>query len=175
MELNAVNGLGLVSNGSELGVLSFTNGVETLGEVAELITVGHPHGHGILETVEQLIHMASEASGLQVGVTVFTRGTGDDVIGVETVGNLLETVADSQNRDTQLEEGGVNVGGALLVDGVGTSREDDTLGLPGQLGELLGTREHLRVDIDLSEATGDQVGVLATKVQAKVRRRGAVL
>lgn len=174
MELNAVNGLGLVSNGGELRVLSFTNGVEALGQVAKLVTVGHPHGHGILETLEELIDMASEASGLQVSVTVFTGGTGDDVIGVETVSDLLETVADSQNGNAQLEEGGVNVGGALLVDGVGAAREDDTLGLPGQLGELLGAREHLRVDIDLSETTGDQVGVLATKVQARVRR-GAFL
>jgi hypothetical protein len=42
------------------------------------------------------------------------------------------------------------VGGILLVHGVGTTGQDDSLGAPAEIGQLLGTGEHLRVDIDLS-------------------------
>lgn len=150
VELNAVHGLRFVGDSGVFRVLGLADSVESLGQVAELITVGHPYGHGILKALEQLVNMASEPGGLQVSVTIFAGGTGDNVVGVQTVGNLLETVANSQNGDAQFEEGGVDVGGTLLVHGVRTTGQDDTLGLPGQIGELLGAREHLRVDIDLS-------------------------
>ena len=67
--------------------------------------MGRPHGYSLLKTFEPLVNMASEPSGLQIGVTVFTSGTGNNVVGVQAEGNLLETVADSQNGDAQLEEG----------------------------------------------------------------------
>lgn len=160
VELNAVDGLGLVGNGGVLGVLGGTDSVEALGQIAELVTVGHPHGHSILKTLEELVDVATEASGLQIGVAVLTSGSGDDVVGVQTVGDLLQTVADSQNGDTELEEGRVDVRSILLVDGVGTTGQDDTLGLPSQVGQLLSARQHLRVDIDLTETAGDKVGAV---------------
>jgi hypothetical protein len=52
-----------------------------------------------------------------------------------------------------------------VVDGVWTTRENNTSGLPRKLGELLGAREHLRVDIDLTETAGDEVRVLGAKVK----------
>lgn len=76
------------------------------------------------------------------------------------MGNLLETVANSENRDAQFEEGRVDMGRTLLVNGVRTTGQDDTLRLPGQLGELLGAWEHLRVDIDLSQTAGNKVGAV---------------
>lgn len=150
VELNAVNGVSLVGDGSVLRVLGHANGVEALGQVAELVTVRHPNSHGILQTLEQSVDMSSEAGGLQLSVTVFSGGTGDDVVGVDTVGDLLQTVADTENGDTEFEEGGVNVGSTVLVDGVRATGEDDTLGLPAQIGELLGAGQHLGVDIDFS-------------------------
>lgn len=160
VELDAVNWVRLVGNGSVLGVLGRADGVETLGKVAELVAVGHPHGHGILETLKELVDVAAEASGLQISVAVLTSGTSDNVVGVETVSDLLETVADSQNGDTKIEEGGVNVGSVLLVHGVGTAGQDDTLGLPSKIGQLLGARKHLTVDVDLTETAGDKVGAV---------------
>lgn len=160
MELNAIDGLALVSNCGVLGVLGGADSVEALGQVAELVTVGHPHGHGILKTLEELIDVATEASGLQIGMAVLTSGTSDNVVGVQTVGDLLQTVADSQNGDTELEEGGVDVRSVLLVDGIRTTGQDDTLGLPGQVGQLLGARQHLGVDIDLAKTAGDEVGAV---------------
>ena len=169
MELDAVDRFGLVGNGSVLRVLGRANGVETLGKVAELVTVRHPDGHGILETLEELVNVTTEASGLQISVTVLTSGASDNVVGVETVSNLLETVADSQNGDTKFEEGGVNVGSVLLVNGVGTAGQDDTLGLPGKVGQLLGARKHLTVDVDLTETAGDKVSAAE---RVRIRKSG---
>jgi hypothetical protein len=160
VELNAVDGVALVSDGSELGVLGGSNGVEALGQVAELVTVGHPHSHSILQTLEELVDVATETSGLQISMAVLTSGSSDDVVGVQAVGDLLQTVADSQDRDTELEEGGVDVRSILFVNGVGTTRQDNSLGLPGQIGQLLGARQHLGVDVDLAETAGDEVGAV---------------
>lgn len=52
MKLYAVHGFSLVSNGGELGVLGGANGVKALGQVAELVTVRHPHSHGVLEALK---------------------------------------------------------------------------------------------------------------------------
>lgn len=138
VELDAVDGLSLVCDSGVLRVLSCADGVETFGKVAELVTVRHPHGHGILETLEELVDMATEASGLQVSVTVLASGTSNDVVSVQTVGDLLETVANSENGDAQLEEGGVDVGGILLIHRVGTTGQNDSLGAPAEIGQLLG-------------------------------------
>lgn len=104
--------------------------------------------------------MATKARSLQVSVTIFPRGPSNDVVSVQTVGYLLETVADTEDRDAELEEGGVNMRGVFLVDGVWPPRQDDTLGLPAQVSQFLGAREHLGVDIDLAEAAGDKMSAV---------------
>jgi hypothetical protein len=81
------------------------------------------------------------------------------------VGNLLETVADSQNGNTQLEKGGIDVRSVLLVDRVGTTGKNDALGLPGQIRKPLGTWQHLRVDIDLSQTAGNEVSTVEDSVR----------
>lgn len=50
--------------------------------------------------------------------------------------------------------------GAILIDTVGTTAQDDTLGLPGQVGGLLCTRQKLGIDVELSHATDEKVGEL---------------
>ena len=42
MELDAVDGLGVVSDGSKRSSLCSTDDVEILGEILKLISVGHP-------------------------------------------------------------------------------------------------------------------------------------
>jgi len=168
VELNAIDGLALVGDGGEFGVLGGTNSVEALGQAAELVTVRHPHGHGILQTLEELIDMATEASGLQISMAILTSGSSDNAVRVQAVGNFLQTVADSQNRDAEIEEGRVDMRSILLVYGVGATRQDDSLGLPSQIGQLLGAREHLGVDIDLAETAGDEVGTVRN-VRVRIR------
>ena len=46
-----------------------------------------------------------------------------------------------------------------------TSRQDNTLGLPGEIGEFGGAWEHLSVNVESSQAAENQVAGLAAKVQ----------
>jgi hypothetical protein len=160
MELYTVHGISLVSNGGELGVLGSANGVKALGQVAEFVTMRHPHSHGVLEALKELVNVAAKARSLQVSVTIFARGSSNDVVSVKTVGDLLETVADTEDRDAEIEEGGIDMRGAFLVDGVRSARQNDTFGLPAQVSQLLGAWQHLGVNIDLAEATGDKVSAV---------------
>ena len=49
-----------------------------------------------------------------------------------------------------------------IVDRVGRARQDHTLGLVGELRNLLSAREHLREDVELAQAAGNQMTVLGT-------------
>lgn len=46
-----------------------------------------------------------------------------------------------------------------------TSRQDDALGLEGELSQLGRARQHLGVDIEATQAAQDQVAGLAAKVE----------
>lgn len=113
VELDTVDGLGLVGNTSVRGVGGGGNGVEALGQLGELVTVAHPDQHVILDAGEQLVDvtLGVEALGVQVGMTVLALGAGDDVALVQSVGDFLQTVADTENRNSKVEEGGIDVGG----------------------------------------------------------------
>lgn len=62
----------------------------------------------------------------------------------------------------EVEDRGVNVRRIGVVDRVRRPRKDDTLGLEVKILDLLGAREHLRVDIELTETTSDQMAVLGS-------------
>ena len=87
---------------------------------------------------------------------------GNDVLAVVPC-DLLETVAYAENWDAEIEHGWVDVWGSLLVDGVWASGKDDALWSEVQLRELGGAWKHLGVDIELTKAAGDEVGVLRSE------------
>lgn len=118
VKLDAIDRIRLVRNGRVLRVLRSTDSVKALGQVAELVTVRHPNGHIALDILEELINVTAKLSGLQISMAVFPRGSGNNVIRVQAVGELLETVADTQDWDAKLEECRVGVGCTLFVDGV---------------------------------------------------------
>ena len=102
----------------------------------------------------------------------------------------LEAVADSEDGDAGVKDGGVDARSVLLVDRERRARQDDacesevgasgqlvdsasmkvgrasggererTLGLPLEVGELLSARKHLAVDVELAASAHDQVRVL---------------
>lgn len=158
MELNPINRIRLVSNSREFGVPCGADGVEALRQVTEFVTVRHPNSHIALNVLKQLINVASKPSSLQVGMTVFPGGACNDIVGVQAVGEFLEPVADTEDGDTEVKEGRVSVGCIILIDGVWAAGENDTLGLPSQISQLLGAGKHLGVDIDFAQTAGDEVG-----------------
>lgn len=98
VELETVDGLGLVRNGGILGVVGNSDRVEALGQGAELVTVRHPHAHGVLETGEEAVDVSVVAlEGLQVGVAVLAVNAGNDVLGAGAPGDLLHAICESVN------------------------------------------------------------------------------
>lgn len=55
-------------------------------------------------------------------------------------------------------------GGGVRAERILTSRQDNTLGLPGEIGELGGAGEHLSVNTEGSQAPEDQMASLAAKI-----------
>lgn len=132
--------------------------MEALRQLRQLIAVRHPHLDGALDALKQAVDVRVDAAlGCQLGGAVLAVNARDDVILVQTVGELLLAVAYAQDWHAQVEEGWVGVGGALIVDGVGSTAEDDAHGLELELGELGCAGQHLRVDIELAETADDAV------------------
>jgi len=53
-----------------------------------------------------------------------------------------------------------------VVNGVGAAGQDDAFGLPVELGDLLGARQHFRVDIEFSQTARNEVSVLRTIISS---------
>jgi len=78
----------------------------------------------------------------------------------------METVADSQNGNAQGEDFGGRDRGAFFVDALGAAREDDPLG-PGVSDLLDGSRRrpNLRIDPQLADLAGDELGILRPEIK----------
>lgn len=135
--------------------------METLRKTSQLVTVTHPNLHVILQTGEQTVDMALvvESLRVQVRVAILAGDTSHDIILAQAVSQLLLAVADTKDGNSEVQEGGINVRRAFLVDTVGATGENDTLGLEVEIGQLLGTREHFTVHIELTETARDQVSL----------------
>lgn len=78
-----------------------------------------------LDPLEELVAVVADLFHLDLGVTVLSVRVGLDLASVRS-GDLLQTIADTEDGDAGLEHRGVDVRGVVRVDRVGRSREDDT-------------------------------------------------
>lgn len=167
VELDSENGLLLVGDASVGRVLGAGNGDETLGQVDELIEMAHEDVHGLSQALKEAVDvvLAVDLEDGEVSLTILTGLATLDVLVVDAPSELLATVANSENRDSQVENSRVHMRRNLVIDGRGTSTEDDTDGLPAQLGQLGGAGQHLSVDIEGAQTSQDEMAGLATKVE----------
>lgn len=168
VELNSKDGLLLVCDTSVGRARCAGNGDETLGEVNELIKVTHGDlgiGFYTLEEVVDVLLVALNLEDVDVRLTILALLALLNVLVVDAPSNLLASIADSKNWDTQVENSGINMGRNLIVDGRGTSAEHDTNGLPGQVSQLGGAGQHLSVDIERTQTSQDEMAGLTTKIE----------
>ena len=162
MELNAKVGLGVACNSGKRCASGGSDNLEVWGQLGQLVAVRHPHFKLIRKSLEQTVNgpfLARVTVDVQVGVSVFLLLTGQNVLAV-VPREFLETVADTQDRDIQLEHLWVDVRGDLFVDGEWAAGQDHTGGLPWQFGDLLGAWQHFGVDIELTKTSRNQMRVL---------------
>jgi len=129
VELDAVDWLRFVGNASEWRIGGSGNRVEVWWKRAELVAVGHPDLNIVLEALEQLIDVTIFTRSLQLGVPVLSVFASNDIFAVVPC-DLLQTIAYAENWDSEVEHGWVDVRSVLLIHGVWTTGENDTLRLP---------------------------------------------
>lgn len=79
-----------------------------------------------LNTLEQcILFLLASLDDLDLGVTVLPVGVSIDAASVNT-GNLLETIADTEDGDTESEDFRVDVGSVRGVNRVRGAGKDDT-------------------------------------------------
>ena len=89
-----------------------------------------------------------------------------DDVATELVGHQLGAVADAEDRDPARPDRRVRPRGARVVDRVRAARQDDRPGAaPLELGVRRVVRQQLRVDVELADPTGDQLGELAAEIE----------
>ena len=83
----------------------------------------------------------------------------------EGAGHELKPVTDAHDGEPRLEESRVDVGRALLVHGGRAPAQDDGRGISGEhVGRAHRVRNDLGVDVRLSHAARDQLGILRPEV-----------
>ncbi len=129
-----------------------------------LIAVTHPDGGVTGHTVEEAAAGGAaggdiDLSAAELAMTAATDG------GPEHLTGQLHAVADAQDGDTEIKDGGVDLRRALVIDAGGAAGEDDAAGV--QLGDLggghAGRDEHGK-DAALADTPGDELGGLAAEV-----------
>lgn len=84
-----------MSNTSIIRVLRRGNDMEAFWELGQLITMGHPDLHVILEAFEEAINVAIDSLSLEVSMSILSGGTSNDIVGATLICNLLHPVADA--------------------------------------------------------------------------------
>src|SRR5262249_43057126 len=128
VELQAVHRPAEVAHRSDRASVSRGQGQEVAVDRLHLITVAHPDvslGGDTLEQPAALMHAAGRPAEL-AHATRFHRAA-------ENLTGELQTVADAEDGDVQVEDGRVALRGARLVDTGGAAGQDDAARL--QLGD----------------------------------------
>ncbi len=168
--LARVGDLGVELDGPHavLRVLDGGHGVAGAGDDLEagcerfgVVAVAHPDLEGGGEALEE----GALGGGMDLGVAVLAGGCGDDAA-TEVMGHELQAVADAEQRNAGLEDGWVGLGGGAVIDRAWAAGEDDALGLEGEdVAERRGAGEDDGEDVELADATGDELGVLRAEVE----------
>ena len=136
-------------------------GDEACRQPGDRVAVAHPDRLVPLEAREEAILGRDRDRRRSV---LPTRRRQD--VAAQLEGHQLGPVADAQHRDPPVPDRRIRLRGTLVVDGVGAARQDDRAGPAAlQLGIRSVVRKELRVDVELADAAGDELGELAAEVE----------
>src|SRR5262249_48390232 len=126
-----------------------------------LVAVTHPDDGLVRHSREQAVGLLDA----DVSAAEFTALARLD-LAAEQVAGQLHAVADAKHRDAEVEDSGVALRGARLVDARGAAGEEQAA--RPQLGDAGGRQvgaHDLAEDILLADAPGDQLAVLRAEVE----------
>ena len=161
VELQAVHRTLAVLDGR--GVARFGGGQwdEAAADRLHLVAVAHPNGGLLGDAREQRLARLDAADG----PAELAAGRRQDLAAHRLAGEL-HAVTDAQDRDAQVEDRGVTVGRARLVDAGGTAGEDQAAGV--QLADALGRQvvaHQLAENVQVADSAADELAVLRPEVE----------
>ena len=129
------------------------------------VPVAHPHRDPAIPLGHDALEQPLGGEEPELGGTVLAPLRGHHVA-PEQIAHGLHAVADAEQRDARLEEPLVRQRGLVVVDARWAAREHDAL-VAGRehVFDRLGARQDFRVDTQLSDPAGDELGVLRTEVE----------
>ncbi len=133
------------------------------GQFQGFIAMGHPDVERFREAGKQRNLRAGHDGDLGMAVLALIRGAH---LAAEMMSDKLQAIADAEDRESQGQDGGIGGRCVRVVNGAGASGEDQADGMMGSdFSDGSGTGKDDGEDILLSDAAGDELGVLAAKIQ----------
>ena len=149
-----------VLEGSHRGPSGAGQHLEALGGAGHRVAVTHPH----IDAVRNLGEQTSGVVDGQTGASVL-GGSGVGHLAAEPLGHELEAVADAHHRHSGREEGSIHARGVVGVHRGRSAGEDHRCGVLGEhVVHRHGVRDDLGVHRRLTNASGDELGVLGAVV-----------
>ena len=149
-------------DGGEGGVVRGGDGAEAAREFSEFVPVAVPDVDGGGQTAEEwarpLLHREQAAAVLAPGAVLD--------FAAEMVAHELHAVADAEDRQAEIEEGGIRLWRVLSINAGGAAAEDDAPRLEG--GDFFGRQiaaHDLRIDLTLAHPPRDDLRVLRTEIE----------
>ena len=122
MELHAPDGLGVGRVGSIAHMVGAGNGVESLGQGRDGVSVAHPHLAVRLEAAEEEV---AQVDRREMGATILAA-SGRLHPAAKRVADILGAVTDAQHGDAPPELTEIDTESLGVIDAVGAAGEDDT-------------------------------------------------
>ena len=138
--------------------LTFQEAFRRLGNIIGMAHPAYRHRGNLLKQKGGLIY-------LHLGLSILADRSGG-YLSAQLVCHQLGAIADAQDRNTQIKNRLINVGGFLQIYAVGTAGKDDALGIHffnGLQRHSIGV--HFAVDIAFADTAGNQLIILTAEVQ----------
>ena len=175
MELNGIELPVRVLHGSDGTIIGVRGDRESRRGSGNVVGMGHPEDGmaGFLATgllrrdirCGDILQQSVMAVDDHLGVAVLADRCGFDRA-AESVGHELCTVADSENRNAEVKNGGVIAGGVVLKDALRTAGKNDALVvLRLNLLQRSGIRQNFGVDMLFADAPRNELVVLSAEVE----------
>lgn len=159
VELEAINLALVIRDGGQGAVGRRPNGGKALGQGGHPVGMAHPHLAGLGNVLKQAM-----AGMVQAGLAKFLK-LRLSYLAAQAGCDKLHAVAEAQDGDAQLENLPLNLGSLILVNRAGPAGENQAgrmLLLGGGQGLVVGHK--LAIDVQVPDPPGDQLAVLAAKV-----------
>ena len=164
MELHAVELLLLVRHGGNGTMRGGGGDGEALGYLADVVAVAHPRNAVRGKVTEEDAVIA--VVGFCFAVFAHSVALGGNDVAAEGIRHQLTAVANAENGNPQFKHLGRIMRRGGIVNAVGTSRKNNTLGIDFfDARDIRSAGQYFAVHLAFADAAGNQLVILTAKVK----------